>query len=142
MKCPGIDFFRFSLYDKNMKKSLIFVTIIIVLAIISGGFYWFEYRPAKIRHDCSWKTEYISEKPADPGITKEEEEKSKVDVENCKKNIDDNNSSNQFNDLFKLANCEAKIKTHRDPKPLEPAREEIVQTNKDEYQFCLHNKGM
>lgn len=28
--------------------------ILLGLLLISGWFYWFELRPARIRHDCSW----------------------------------------------------------------------------------------
>lgn len=28
--------------------------ILLGLLLISGWFYWYELRPARIRHDCSW----------------------------------------------------------------------------------------
>lgn len=34
-------------------KNRIFL-ILLVLFLISGWFYWFQFRPAQIKHDCSW----------------------------------------------------------------------------------------
>lgn len=36
-----------------MKKSLIIIATIFILLLLTGGFYWFEYRPAQIRKDCT-----------------------------------------------------------------------------------------
>ena len=36
---------------------LIALTTTILLSLIGGAFYWFEYRPTQIKKDCSW-TEY------------------------------------------------------------------------------------
>lgn len=38
-----------------MKKIIIGSFIIIPLLLLGSIFYWYELRPAKIRHDCSWR---------------------------------------------------------------------------------------
>jgi len=43
--------------EKKTNWILIVLVIIILLSLIVGAFYWFEYRPTQIKKDCSW-TEY------------------------------------------------------------------------------------
>jgi uncharacterized membrane protein YhaH (DUF805 family) len=42
---------------KDTNWILIIIVISILLSLIGGAFYWFEYRPTQIKKDCSW-TEY------------------------------------------------------------------------------------
>lgn len=44
-------------HKKKTNWILIVLAITIILSLIGGAFYWFEYRPTQIRKDCSW-TEY------------------------------------------------------------------------------------
>jgi len=60
-----------------MKKVYILISLT-TLIIASFLFYWFELRPAEIMHDCSWVEVHENEKPANPGITKEEADKEKT----------------------------------------------------------------
>ena len=43
---------------KNQIKNIIykksFIFTVLALFLIGGAFYWFAYRPAQIRHNCSW----------------------------------------------------------------------------------------
>lgn len=38
-----------------MKKAYIILFIILVLALVGGSFYWYEYRPSQIRKECTEK---------------------------------------------------------------------------------------
>jgi len=42
---------------KNMKNLFKICLIIIILAIIGGAFYWYEWRPSQIRKSCQEKIE-------------------------------------------------------------------------------------
>ncbi len=151
-----------------MKKSSIFLIAIIILIISGVSFYWFEWRPSKIRHDCSWVKKTIPEKQADPGITMEQVEQSKKDFEQCKiKNkteIDQEKEKCRESDFCKsleknmgkytsevdringvdtqtFSIC-GRPKEYQEPKPIEPARDEWRQADDAEYKFCLHDKGL
>lgn len=63
------------------KKSFIFT--ILALFLIGGAFYWFAYRPAKIRHDCSWVKWIDPATLAEPAITKEDVKNSQLEYEKC-----------------------------------------------------------
>lgn len=38
----------------KVRLALKVIVIVLILGLIAGVFYWFEYRPTKIRKDCSW----------------------------------------------------------------------------------------
>lgn len=42
-----------------MKKSSIVILTLLVLLVLGGAFYWFEYRPSQIRKDCARRAEDI-----------------------------------------------------------------------------------
>ncbi|GEM_PF-2341910 len=95
---------------KELIRNKTFIVSIFLLLVIGGVFYWFAYRPAQIRHECSWvkrisgtstydldneyqrlfpektqqKKTIIIEKSS--AITKEEAEASQLEYEKCNKN--------------------------------------------------------
>jgi hypothetical protein len=80
------------IYEKEDKKErviinkktnwiLISLIIFILLCVVGGSFYWFEYRPTEIKKNCSYTTFTIPEVKA---ISKEEAESSKSKNESCK----------------------------------------------------------
>lgn len=105
-------------------------------------FYWYEFRPAKIKHDCSWTK--VTE-AAIQAINKEEVEASRVEYDKC---IEDNNKRKEEADKsgsawakFNLLDfpCEQKLKYER---PYTPEKEWYRKATEKEYNFCLHEKGL
>lgn len=69
-----------SFWKKKNKISL----ITLISFTIFGFFYWFQIRPAQIKHDCSWIEVHEKAIPASLGVTVEEVEASKKDHPECK----------------------------------------------------------
>ena len=67
--------------NKRTNWTLISLIIFILLCVLGGSFYWFEYRPTEIKKNCSYTTFTIPEVKA---ISKEEAEFSKSKNESCK----------------------------------------------------------
>ena len=109
-------------------------TIIIVL-IIGRAFYWFEWRPAQIKHDCSWAKKHSDAVPAMlawPGKTQKE-------IDECMRNASSNNISSSIN-LDKLL-CPMNS-APRPAEPAQPAKDWWEKASKTEYDFCVHEKGL
>ncbi|NLD25658.1 hypothetical protein GX656_03430 [Candidatus Dojkabacteria bacterium] len=71
--------------NKKTNWTLISLIIFILLCVLGGSFYWFEYRPTEIKKNCSYTTFTIPEVQA---ISKEEAESSKSKNESCKEQSD------------------------------------------------------
>lgn len=52
---------------KIIKTLRIVIGVILILGIVSGWFYWFEWRPSQIKKECSKTYSYISLKL--PGLS-------------------------------------------------------------------------
>ena len=114
-------------------------------------FYWFQIRPANIKHACSWTKEYVGGEPARPAMS-EKEARSKGLLKDCSpRPLDTSNSAsgNFLNSLFTpeaLAICEKEnqrlISMYSKAKPAIPAKERQRKTTNEEYKFCLRNKGL
>lgn len=100
--------------------------IIIVLILIAGfgsfAFFWFQWRPAKIRQECSWVKKHTD---AFKGTTVEEALEHK---EKCLKE-----AKSEF--AVKLCNIDITSSPQPAKDWYEPAKE-------SEYNFCLHSKGL
>ena len=70
-------------FDKG--KCFLFI---LGLALLAGWFYWFAYRPARIKHDCSWVKRHKNAIPARPAMTVEEL-KAKEIIVDCDKETED-----------------------------------------------------
>lgn len=71
--------------NKKTNWTLVSLIIFILLCVLGGSFYWFEYRPTEIKKNCSYTTFTIPEVQA---ISKEEAESSKSKNESCKEQSD------------------------------------------------------
>ena len=50
-----------------------FFLMLFLLVLLAGGwFYWFQYRPSQIKHECSWVKQHSDAVPARPAMTKDE----------------------------------------------------------------------
>ena len=92
--------------------------LVIFLFIIGSTLYWFEWRPAQIRHNCSW-------------IKRHSDAKSEITQEQYNK-CEEEYSGSMFMAKY---SCE-------EPQPFVPARNWLEKANKDEYNFCIHEKGL
>ena len=92
--------------------------LVILLFVVGNSFYWFEWRPARIRHNCSWIERHSD---AEPKITQEQYNK-------CEENYLGSTWKGKYL-------CDK-------PHPFVPAKDWLGKANKDEYNFCLHDKGL
>lgn len=106
---------------------------ILIISIV-GAFYWYQWRPNQIRHNCSWTKRHsdaISE------ITQEQygkcvQERNKCVIDNKKKST---NPTNPFLGLFDCPDCPP-------ARSAQPVKDWWEQANKNEYDFCIHEKGL
>lgn len=116
--------------------------VIIIVLILGGAFYWFQWRPAIIKHNCSWVKMVNPATSAQPAITREEAEYSQLKYDECVENMDFSNS--QFPAMDKLLSCgrNFEVKKERDAIPAKPEAEWYRNAKKDEYDFCIHDSGL
>jgi len=121
-----------------MLASLLIVTIVVLTTIGSLLFYWFQYRPSRIRHDCSWVKEMVGYEPAKPAMT-EKELLAKGIIDNC-----DSVSERLIEEVS--LNCgylhKHTVETYKIARPEMPAKEHWRQSTDIEYKFCLRDKGI
>jgi len=53
-----------SLKGVRWDRRILYVLLLVIL--LGSAFYWYEIRPAKIRHDCSWRKGIIWATPNQP----------------------------------------------------------------------------
>lgn len=136
---------------KNKKLTISKLGLALIIMLIMGGlFYWFQVRPAQIKHDCSWVKQTSPYQPAQPPMN-EVELLEKGLMEQC--NPGEASSPSPSNMFIKPRlsltiprSCEEKnkriIEAYKNGKPEIPSKEWWVQADEDEYKFCLHDKGL
>lgn len=102
---------------KKLKKH--WAIILLIFLFIGGLFYWYEWRPSKIKQNCSWVHKTSEAIPARAAKSKEE-------IENCK----NENKDRLFCDLFS------------EPVAAQPAKDWWEPATTLEYNFCIHEKGL
>lgn len=114
-------------------KILILVLIALVILLEIFSFYWFQIRPAKIKHDCSWVKKHSDATPAKRGLTKEDLQEVGL-LQDC----------DHLSEVEKLVCSYQNAKTIDENKPQKstPAKDWWIKATKEEYQFCLHDKGL
>lgn len=124
-----------------MTKKTLFLSVIVVGITL---FYWLQLRPVQIRHDCSWKKVIEPAKPAYPALT-EEELKTKGMIVACPTPLPFSAT------VWDLQQAKASICRENNEKIINeysvareaiPEKENWRQATKEEYQFCLHDKGL
>ena len=127
---------------KENKKRLLLILLVVLL--IPSWFYWYEIRPAQIKHDCSWVRMTSPSKLAKPAMTEEQLRINGI-LEDCSKHNYVNAETNRFIRPLREV-CESenkkKIEEYREGKAAVPAKEWWVQADEEEYKFCLHDKGL
>jgi len=138
---------------KNNKKLIFPLLIFLGIGVIC--FYWYEMRPSKIKHDCSWIIDRREEaKEAIPAMT-ESELKEKGWLPDCsqeKIDADIKKSTGVYKDFlirkkdFTLESCKVdyqkKIEEYKNNRPATEARDIWRKTTNEEYIFCLRDKGL
>lgn len=127
-----------------------------LLLIVAGFslFYWFEIRPARIRSECSWIKHHqdaVSERPA----MTEQELSDKGMLVDCSKYIRKeprySGVFEKYNEEFEafeerrhkiLCSNETIINEYKTAIPAQPAKDWMEKATKEEYEFCLHDRGL
>lgn len=125
---------------KNQK----IVAILFIILGISFAFYWFQYRPVKIRQDCSWITIHQDAVPAKPAMTEEELKAKNMLEEECKSNIVERERNPYIFDFCKDRPERNKeiISQYKNPQPEIAAKDWFEKATEKEYQFCIRSKGV
>ena len=83
--------------SKFWKIFFIIIGSLIILGILGFCFYWFEYRPSKIKHDCSWVKQHQNYWP---GISREKADKDNTECTKARQDYKNKNPNNHFTDLI------------------------------------------
>lgn len=116
--------------SNKMKHLSIGFFITLFIALSSLAFYWYEYRPSKIRQECSWVSKHqdaVSERSA------KTEEQLRADG-----TIIDCIEPNRFCDALN----ESSIEEYSRAIPAQPARDWYDKASEKEYEFCIRSKGL
>lgn len=123
----------------KIKYVLSALTVLVLLVIGGVLFYWFQYRPAQIRHDCSWVKVHSDGTPARPAM-KEAELKAQNLIKDCSNtytSIFGNNTTNSCEN-----NNQAVVEAYSKPQPAVSPSDSWRKATTSEYNFCLHDKGL
>lgn len=134
----------------NRKITPIYLVIIavIVLTVLGGLFYWFEYRPTEIKKNCSYTYFSIPEVKA---VSREEAQSSKLANELCKEQIEislpeytqwkEGFDTRAVDQWVKESECnrEYPIKEETEYQPQKDSRRDAT---KEEYEKCLRRSGI
>ena len=133
----------------KIKVLLIFLASLVLLTLIAGVFYWFEYRPSKIREECSWINKHTEAIPEQPTMNEAQlKEKGLItDCSNWVKPIDPNlpqdlqNFEKRRNDICGSGNQRI-IEKYSKSTPAIPAKDWSEKASTKEYEFCIKSKGI
>lgn len=115
-----------SVWSSLKKYKIVFLFVIILL----GWFYWFQLRPIKIKHDCSWIKEH-----ADPWAERTQAQYDEC-INKCNNKLTEIEISKNNIFLSPLpCSCEK-------PHPVRPAIDWWEKAGKTYYDFCIHEKGL
>lgn len=109
---------------------LMFISFLLI-----AGFYWFEYRPAKIKHDCSWKLVHQDAEPATPEKPYYSKEEKEQILGNSLKNLD----------FWEKMNNDIALEHLNDVYPghdAVPGKDYWTKTSETEYTFCIREHGL
>ncbi len=116
--------------EMSVQKRL---TAVILFVLLFSWFYWYEYRPAKIKKDCSWVEEI---RLAQPTITQEDVRASQLEYDDC---ININKGRGDLNHRLAFDLCPNLLKQEA---PAIPESKSYRKALSREYEFCIHEKGL
>ncbi len=129
---------------ENHSKIALSITLLIV---ISGSFYWFQWRPMQIKKECSWVKNLTS---GIPELTENQINQAKIDYQSCKKIIPSASTDiigqsfwDNINMNVEVNNC-ANKKQIAESKPhlAVPPEPYYTPANSTQSTFCLHSRGL
>lgn len=140
------------LINRMARRTILISIVITFLLLTLGGsmFYWYEWRPTQIKHDCSWVKVDVKAIPAQPAISVEEL-KARGMIKDCTIASPSPSSpswlskynTNKFVSPFSCEDTNQQvINNYKDYKPEIPAKEWWRKATENEYRFCLHDKGV
>lgn len=112
-----------------MRVYILIASVASVLVLGAWSFYWFEYRPSRIRHDCSW---VHVEKDAVPA----------VEPDYSTPWPDDPGPGATAYEQYGYELKKSWVQKERNGTPGSPAEDYWTAADEDEYKFCLHDKGL
>lgn len=105
-----------------LKQNWFKAYLLAIIVVMAGGvFYWFEWRPAKIRHDCSWVKRHAD---AASEITQKQHDE-------CIANLTSSERGGIYSDFL----CGS-------VRSAQPAKDWWEEAIKPEYDFCIHERGL
>lgn len=135
---------------KNTKSKILLSLLLIALSSLL--FYWFQLRPTQIKHFCSWVKQTSNTIPYRPAVS-EEQLKNEGKIKECGKAPTEqppfDSSSLDFNirrgNIFYescVENNKSVISEYTKEQKEVPAKVWYEEASKEEYAFCLHDKGL
>lgn len=130
---------------KKAKQQPIYFSIVVALILLLvligvGAFYWFEYRPTKIRQECSWVQKHQDAIPYQPEKT-EEQLRAEGALTDC--SIPQKNANGEIFDLNDF--CEHRNRVIIDSNKeiqAQPAKDWTEKASPREYEFCIQSHGL
>ena len=107
--------------------------LIIGIAIAGGAFYWFQWRPTRIKHDCSWvegHSDAISE------VTQGQYDEC---YNGCRIRAEASGIESFDGKILHISSFPCSC---NQPHPALPAKDWWEKASKTEYDFCIHEKGL
>jgi hypothetical protein len=143
------------------------VIAIVTLLLIAAFFYWFQWRPAQIKHDCSWVKMHSNPVSYRPAMTRKELE-SKGIIRTCRNefelvsrmlpnyNINSNDNPSVLFDknlsfeqkeiIWNATSCrkdgDRVIAEYKTAIKATPAKNWYEKATDQEYKFCIRDRGL
>lgn len=130
-----------------MKNKIIYIFSALAFGLLL--FYWFQLRPAQIKHECSWVKHHRDAIPEKKGKT-EAQLKEEGQLKVCP-TLQPNRDSLSGNFLDMMNNRRSSIYCESDnqdiikkysPQKYTPAKDWQEKATDKEYKFCLRDKGL
>jgi hypothetical protein len=128
-----------------LKPNMRVFVFLLIIVLVSFCFYWFQIRPTQIKHDCSWIKHHSDEVLTKKGLTESQLKEKGMLVACPTLTLLPPKGGRLFGDYIDMPNCYFENKRIIElNKPIQhvPAKDWWVKATKDEYTFCLHDKGL
>ncbi len=139
---------------KNILTSSSLKIALLITVVITIAFYWYQIRPTKIRHDCSWVKKQTNVIPFHPALSKKELE-DKGMIKDCGSSPAPVTPSSSISFEFLLQvrrgavyyqSCVEDnnkiIRKYIKKQEEIPTKDYWIGATQEQYKFCLHDKGL
>jgi hypothetical protein len=116
------------------------ILIVLLLLTVAGAFYWYEYRPTKIRQECSWVQKHQDAISYQPEKT-EQQLRAEGALADC--TLPQRNVSGEIFDLndFCVHRNKVIIDSNKEIQT-QPAKDWTEKASTREYEFCIQSHGL